>query len=326
MARFILQLAAFAVLQLLLGALLFRGYDVPGETNYLAGIRDKLRRAEATPSPRILLVGGSNVAFGFRSDLLEARTGRPVVNLGLAAGLGTEFWLSQVTRLARPGDVVLLSLEYDQFARGPRAGAWSGQGFDPAILQQVLVFHPGSFTCLGPTHLRKVFLDRGLLILGEVIRRRFGQMGSSASPGPEESRRLRGFNVQGDAIGHWELPSRMDPEVLARARLLGEARGFPNEALLGHLAAFVSRQEARGVTVAFTFPPKPATTLARDADLAGRLEEALRAIPGLCVLDHPTDHGYAPELFFDTANHLTGEGARVRTERVAAALGSAGGR
>ncbi|MFM8359632.1 MAG: hypothetical protein ACKOET_13875 [Verrucomicrobiota bacterium] len=320
MTRFVLQVAGFLALQFLLGALLLRGYDVPGESNYLAGIRDKLRRAAETASPRILLVGGSNVPFGFRSDLLASLTGRPVVNVGLAAGIGSEFMLAQAAQVARPGDVILLSLEYDQFASGPRAGAWSGQGFDPAILQQVLVFHPGSVACLGPTHFRKVVLDRGLRILGEVIRRRVGQAFVPAPRDPAGDRRRRGFNEHGDAVGHWDLPSRMDPAVLARARLVGEARGFPNPALLGHLARFVARQRERGVAVAFTFPPKPATALAHDAPLAGQLAAALRSIPGLRVLDQPADHGYPPELFFDTANHLTGEGARRRTERVAIAL------
>lgn len=327
MTRFVLQVAGFLALQLLLGTLLLRGYDVPDEVNYLAGIRDKLAAAAAAAgSPRILLVGGSNVPFGFRSDLLESRTGRPVVNLGLAAGVGTEFMLAQAAQAARPGDLILLSLEYDQFARGPRAGAWSGQGFDPAILQQVLVFDPASAACLGPTHFRKVVLDRGLLVLGEVLRRRVGQLAGATARDPAEIRRRRGFNRHGDAIGHWDLPSRMDPAVLARARLVGEARGFPNRALLGHVARFVARQERRGVAVAFTFPPKPATALALDAPLAGQLAEALRSIPGLRLLDQPADHGYPPDLFFDTANHLTGEGARIRTERVASALAPARGR
>lgn len=319
MKRFISQILGFVILQAGLLGVLLHFYNVEGETNYLAATVDKHDRLRKMAGPRIVLVGGSNVAFGFESDRIEKAMGRPVANMGLAAGLGIEFMLREIEPALGDGDLVVLSLEYDHFARGPSAERFSGLGFDPNVLEQMLVFRPESCRALGWVHARKIVLDRGLAIAGEIVRR--GLLGVKSPSGEEGKQSARaGFNSWGDLVGHRREPARTTPEVVNKLPLVADARSFPNSGALAAIEGFVDRAGRRGVRVVFSFTPKPVRTIERENELAERLAEALRRIPGLTVLDSPRDHAYPPEQFFDTANHLTAAGAAERTRRLIEAL------
>lgn len=67
-----------------------------------------------TPSPRIILFGGSNIAFGIDSELLERELGMPVVNDGLHVGLGVAP-LNELKKYIQPDDIIIVSLEYYNF-------------------------------------------------------------------------------------------------------------------------------------------------------------------------------------------------------------------
>src|SRR5690349_17326278 len=96
MRAFLSKVILFLLLQAVLFAILLKNYDASNETNYFARIVEKHQRLAASPPPRVILLGGSNVPFGFESDVMEGAIGRPVVNMGLAAGLGAEFMLTDI--------------------------------------------------------------------------------------------------------------------------------------------------------------------------------------------------------------------------------------
>src|SRR6266576_1729813 len=91
-------------------------YDTrAGDDNYLAAVLEKDRLIRTTPSPKIILVGGSNLAFGIDSRMMKDSLGVNVVNMGLYAKLGLRYMLAQVKPYIRRGDVVIIVPEYDQF-------------------------------------------------------------------------------------------------------------------------------------------------------------------------------------------------------------------
>ena len=62
----------------------------------MAAIIDKHAHADSIKAGKIILAGGSNLAFGIDSKQLEETLGMPVVNLGLHAGLGLHFILEEL--------------------------------------------------------------------------------------------------------------------------------------------------------------------------------------------------------------------------------------
>jgi len=300
------RILLFGTLQLVI-VLGFTDWRLDGETSYLAATLDKHRRAAATSSSRIFLVGGSGVPFGFDSPRLERAFHRTAVNLGITAGLGIEFFLKEVERLAQPGDWILLSPEYS---------TWYG-GCDRGVIRQFLECNPTSFAAF-PRSVQVQMLDRyGLGIAGGWLRRAVG-LRDPLPDQPDEPmhyRRSR-LNEQGDYVGHfglgalyadlpvdhpWRQPSRIhpvDPKVLDR------------------LQHFALRCERRGVRVLHACPPHPPDVFQAERAVIESNFAALKGIHGLTLLDRPRDAVLPLHKFYDTRYHLTREGMQERTERI----------
>ena len=84
--------------------------------DYLAAFSLKSQYLIEADEQRLVLVGGSNVAFGANCHA-ETITSRTVVNLGLHAGIGLNVMLEQALSGIRAGDLVVVSLEYEHFDR-----------------------------------------------------------------------------------------------------------------------------------------------------------------------------------------------------------------
>lgn len=119
--RFLLMFAGFTLCLLLTYLLLFNyqlgarvkaGWWVKNVYSY------KTLVAENTPSPKILIVAGSNGLFGIDSAIIEQRTGMPVVNMAVHAALGLSYLYFNVKDYAREGDVVVIPLESASYFRG----------------------------------------------------------------------------------------------------------------------------------------------------------------------------------------------------------------
>jgi hypothetical protein len=85
---------------------------------FTAALLDKHKYASSISSPKIVLVGGSNVAFGINSQILGEKTNLPVVNMALLAPLGIRFILSDAANYINKGDIVIMSFEYDIATQG----------------------------------------------------------------------------------------------------------------------------------------------------------------------------------------------------------------
>ena len=70
---------------------------------------------DASRKPAIVILGGSNVAFGYDSKVLEEKTGMTVINAGLHAGLGLRFMMADCLPRLKKGDILVFSPEYEHF-------------------------------------------------------------------------------------------------------------------------------------------------------------------------------------------------------------------
>jgi hypothetical protein len=83
--------------------------------HFLLATIDKENLLHCTPSPKIVIIGGSNTIFNIDSKLISDSIGLPVVNMGLHAGLGLEFMLNEIRPEIKNGDVIIIMPEYAQF-------------------------------------------------------------------------------------------------------------------------------------------------------------------------------------------------------------------
>ena len=100
---FILPFASVAVIALEIAPV----YD----DTFVGELGEKYERLNSIEGEKIVVVGGSSVAFGLNSAVLEREIGMPVVNFGLYANLGTKLMLDLSKSGIGEGDIIVLAPE-----------------------------------------------------------------------------------------------------------------------------------------------------------------------------------------------------------------------
>lgn len=308
MPHFLLRVTAFLALQGVVFALLYRP-DMPRQDNYLAANLDKHRRLAAARPPRIILLGGSNVAFGMDSALLAALTGRPVVNMGLVSPLGAELMLNEVAAALGPGDVVILLLEYDQYRlRG-----------SPLTRRQMLEFRPGAWRHVPADFRRGLLLDDGLAILGAVVRRSWLATQDAVDPASLVYRRAQ-VNAAGDYVDNEASAAHQPaPGTPGAPGTTVKAAGL-NPRVRARLESFAVHAAARDAAFLVSWPAVARWAFDPSAAAIHALRAELAAIPGVTLLGEPEDFVFDDAWRYDVAYHLVREGARWRTRVLAERL------
>lgn len=78
-------------------------------------IQKRLEEANHSPSPKVVLIGGSGVRAGFSAEYLSQELNANVFNFGLQAALGLDVILFESKKILKPGDTAVLAFEYNQF-------------------------------------------------------------------------------------------------------------------------------------------------------------------------------------------------------------------
>lgn len=86
----------------------------PFEKSFVGALDEKYDKLYSAEGEKIVIVGGSSVAFGVRSDIIEEYTDMPVVNFGLYAALGTKLMLDLSLGAIGEGDIVIVTPELDK--------------------------------------------------------------------------------------------------------------------------------------------------------------------------------------------------------------------
>lgn len=274
-------------------------------------------------SPRWLIVGGSSAWFGFNSETLARATGQPVTNLGVHAEIPLWFQLREAEALARPGDTVLLAAELVHYWRKkPTTYGASKLGvLAPDLLADASWAERSElFAAIPPSHIvarliAKIFRNASLVPpsteeLVFKLRRRWE--GTQTAPVPSYYSYLE-LNAYGDFA-----------RVRLRERHQSDDYGLNEQHELAvrvwsQLAASSRRLQAKGVNCLFTWPPfeRPLVVNLEPGILSTNLcvlRERLQ-LSGWRQVGSVEDAILDSEFFYDTAYHLTSEGALERTRR-----------
>ncbi len=278
--------------------------------NYFAAVIDKDSLIRNTPSPRIILGGASNLAFGIDSKMMQDTFGIPVINMGLHGNFGIDFILNQIRANARKGDVVVLSLEYyldEMFYKDidyvlnlyPEAGEYVNRGEDyytqkakyfvsesqDAVQKQMNTF----FDKVLNFKEAKVFVSDQLHSYDTLIYSRSA------------------FNSNGDVISHlgkkypYDLRGRTPIEVINYSRNINKLNDF---------AGYI---ESLGGKVFLTYASYPQSEFNKYKDAAHEFDKTLKDGLKFKIISKPEELVFADSLFFDTVYHLNEEGRHIRT-------------
>lgn len=303
---FFRNLLQVALLTAVMIALIFIAIR-PDPSHYFAGSLLQEELLANTPSPRIILVGGSNVSFGLDAALMQRELGIPVINDGLHAGLGIAP-LRELEEYLHPGDIVIISLEYQLFAN---RDVMDG---DITFLSDWIEYSPKRIQYLSDpwreapalyaTMLqRKVNRQVNLYLFGGSL---------------DEERTIfigTKYNANGDFVGHLQRESTprkkipFDPYPVTQIQ----------QDIFMVLEDFYQAARAKGAEVYFEAPAsRESNCETTGATSMAIFYETFAERSSIPVLTPIEEVCLPDQYFFDTAYHLNAEGRQLRTQRLIA--------
>jgi hypothetical protein len=288
--------------------LLYAQLGVPTESSrwIYEIIQKKEARAAAMTSPRLLVVAGSSALYGINAQRIEERTGYPTMNMAGHAGLGLDYLLYMTPKTARPGDTVLLAIEYELYSED--------LGTDTRD-DYVLARDPGYFRQL--SWVEKI--DMATRIPFKRIQKGLSNRVRAEKPPRAHRPYDESVDDNGDEVNNWAAnrqPSSPSIQLVAENLI----HGIPSTDRPGFNAVrdFVTWARGHQVTVLATFPniiyhPEYDEPNAREAI---KTIADFYASQGVPVIGTAREAMLPEDDFFDTLYHLTHEAALNRTDRL----------
>jgi hypothetical protein len=294
-------------------ALLYTQLGVPTYSSSWAHDIAQRKRviAEGISGPRLLLVGGSNTTFGLSAGTIEKETGFKTVNMGTYAGWDTDYLLYWIEQTARPGDTVLLALEYQLYVKP--------LGSEPHD-DYVLARDPDYFRQLSllaridmATRVSFKRIQKGINI------RQHGE--SPPRPHPPYTDGASYIDGHGDETGNTAV-DQTNPNIVEIVAPLIDGISTTHAPGFDEVHRFVAWAKAHDVTLLATFP----NVVQRPEYEGANAREAIQTIigfyaaEGVPVIGTAQDAMYPPDQFFELPYHLTHDAAVMRTEKLVPGL------
>ena len=306
LTRILLALLSFVlIVSPLLMLICMATLTPPQYSNTFVGrLDEKCERLASVEGAKIVVVGGSSVAFGLDSAKLEEYTGMPVVNFGLYAALGTKIMLDLSRKDIGEGDVVILSPELD-------AQTMSMYFSSETTLQAIDDNYKLGWRVRGA--------DNKFSMVGALWKHVANKLEyiRDGAPNPSGVYNSKNFNEYGDLVYEREgnvMDLYYDPNteiVLDESILEDEFIDYVNE--------YIKFCERRGATVYFSYCPinelalKPGT----DDGVKAAFEKTLKDRIDCEFISDIDDYILGAGYFYDTNFHLNDTGVVYRTQQLA---------
>lgn len=295
--QFILKLFVLLALVVVYTVALIPQY----EDSYNAALVDKVARLKSINEPKIVLIGNSNVAFGYDSKLIEEATGMPVVNMGLHGGLGNKFHDDMMDYNVTPGDIYVIS----------HISYWRVDEIENPLLGWTTFENHKDLWHLVKENDYKNMLHSFTSYVKKLTERYYSYTDDSKGEGAYFR---SSFNEYGDIATYREATGRdfrsdIYPPTVDKSEVdaLNEWKKY---------------LEDRGATLIIAGFPIITDQWPEYADekFMDDYQAQLEAEMDCDVISNWKDYCYTSDYFFDTPYHLTTEGARLRSEQFVADL------
>jgi hypothetical protein len=278
------------------------------ETSYNAVIIDKYKRLQETPSPKIVLIAGSNFAYGINSKLIADSLQKPVVNMAIHYAYGTKFMLNQISPELHKGDTVIMGFEYIIESKGNKS-------------EQLLMARcfPKAKEWMEFDDFFEEIRENGQLKINTfrtILERVYKNKEINYQISDTTSVFFRGAtNEYGDLISHYNNPSK---KPIPRAILSDKVslKGAIND-----MNAFYEAMKSKEVKVYFIYPTYSEENYILDKKIIYKYQQEYEKYAHFPILGKPTDFVFADSLYQDMAYHLTQKGGEIRTQKIIQLLG-----
>lgn len=277
------------------------GFGLPvqfGDT-FMGELKSKYERLKETSGKRIVLVGGSGVAFDCDSALMDDFfPSYEIVNFGMYAGLGTKAVMDLSENYIHEGDIVILSPEQsEQTFSDYFNGEYMWQAAD------------GAFGML-----RDLKSENFEAMLGNFPRfalEKLNYVMKGQKPQTDSIYQKKSFNTYGDI----ELDTCRE-NILPNGYDVNQKVRFTEDVVqpefMDYMNDWAKRLEKKGAVVWYRYCPVNKLSVEDMDDLAA-YDVFLRQKLDFPVIGNPKNSLMEAEWFFDTNFHLNSAGKEVNT-------------
>ena len=277
------------------------GFGLPvqfGDT-FMGELKSKYERLKETSGKRIVLVGGSGVAFDCDSALMDDFfPSYEIVNFGMYAGLGTKAVMDLSENYIHEGDIVILSPEQsEQTFSDYFNGEYMWQAAD------------GAFGML-----RDLKSENFEAMLGNFPRfalEKLNYVMKGQKPQTDSIYQKKSFNTYGDI----ELDTCRE-NILPNGYDVNQKVRFTEDVVqpefMDYMNDWAKRLEKKGAVVWYRYCPVNKLSVEDMDDLAA-YDVFLRQKLDFPVIGNPENSLMEAEWFFDTNFHLNQPGKEVNT-------------
>ena len=277
------------------------GFGLPvqfGDT-FIGELKSKYERLKETSGKRIVLVGGSGVAFDCDSALMDDFfPSYEIVNFGMYAGLGTKAVMDLSENYIHEGDIVILSPEQsEQTFSDYFNGEYMWQAAD------------GAFGML-----RDLKSENFEAMLGNFPRfalEKLNYVMKGQKPQTDSIYQKKSFNTYGDI----ELDTCRE-NILPNGYDVNQKVRFTEDVVqlefMDYMNDWAKRLEKKGAVVWYRYCPVNKLSVEDMDDLAA-YDVFLRQKLDFPVIGNPENSLMEAEWFFDTNFHLNQPGKEVNT-------------
>lgn len=277
------------------------GFGLPvqfGDT-FMGELKSKYERLKETSGKRIVLVGGSGVAFDCDSALMDDFfPSYEIVNFGMYAGLGTKAVMDLSENYIHEGDIVILSPEQ---SRQTLSNYFNGEYMWQAA--------DGAFGML--RDLKSENFDAMLGNFPRFALEKLNYVMKGQKPQTDSIYQKKSFNTYGDI----ELDTCRE-NILPNGYDVNQKVRFTEDVVqpefMDYMNDWAKRLEKKGAVVWYRYCPVNKLSVEDMDDLAA-YDVFLRQKLDFPVIGNPENSLMEAEWFFDTNFHLNQPGKEVNT-------------
>ncbi|MEO5356735.1 MAG: hypothetical protein H7844_05480 [Nitrospirae bacterium YQR-1] len=267
------------------------------EDDYIYAFIDKIKILERIPSPKLIVVGGSDIALGVDCGKIEKILNIPSVNFGLYGGVSIKFILRFIKPYLKENDIVLIMPAYLTFSDN----LYEGEGGLASLLVEI---YPQGFKYLDfrqfvylLKYFPKVITEKNYFYLKYLISRLTNQ-----PYGILEGNFVRsGFNQNGDFI--WHL--NRQPKTFTPSKWNTKNTSFE---LTDFLNRYADELKTKGVKIYFSFPPVDIEDYNLNKGFINLVELNIRKKLNFDILNKPEDTHFDMLEMYDSPYHLNAKG------------------
>ena len=278
------------------------------EDTYVGALNDKYELLNSKDEKnKIIIIGGSSVALGIDSELIEYELDKyDVVNFGLTSELGTKIMLDLSRGGINEGDIIVIAPEFNERSMSLYFDGYSALQALDGNLGMLMQIEPEDYSSLIGSSLQFSAEKIGYLMSGKAP--------VSTRPAYQKDNfNSNGDNVYGRPYNEtFGLYNEISFDFKARMK---DNTVTPYEEYITYINEYTHYAERKGATVYYSFAPISSAVVSVDAyataidDYYENLCNVLQCRVISSVYNYILDEGY----FYDNEYNLNDAGVKVRT-------------